>query len=218
MRVSTVRIEDDAVPPAATSPNRGDHRVAWLLRRAIAIGLFWAVVLSIALPGRAQNVDQGAINREYQIKAAFLYNFGHDAYVRWPAEALGSESDPFVIGILGNDPFGTALREIAQHKKVKGRKLVVRRFATMEDYDHCHILFISRSQSRQQRLRAIRGIAGHHVLLVGESPGFAQDGGAINFYIEQNKLRFEINLESARNHELTISSRLLSVARVIDRP
>jgi len=218
LNASTVRIKDDAVRPAAKSADRGDRCAAGLLRRMIAIGLLWATVLSIALPGRAQTIDQGTINREYQIKAAFLYNFGQEAYIRWPQEALGSESDPFVIGILGHDSFGTALREIAKHKKVKGRRLVIRRFATIEQYDRCHILFISRSQSRQQRLSAIRGTAGHHVLVVGESPGFAQDGGAINFYIERNKLRFEINLESARNHELTISSRLLSVARVIGRP
>ena len=215
MRASTARITDDKAGQSATLRARRSQRAAWLVRRAAVIGLFGVAAHCTAPLACAQAVDQSVINREYQIKAAFLYNFGRDAYIRWPQEALGDESDPFVIGILGRDPFGNNLMEIARHKKVKGRRLIVRRFATIEQYDHCHILFVSRFESSEQQLRAIRQTADQHVLVVGESPGFAEKGGSINFYVERNKIRFEINLESARHHDLTISSRLLSVARII---
>ena len=190
------------------------HIASWRAR-AVLRGLAFAVTMIVAPSALAQGVGQGVVNREYQIKAAFLYNFGREAYIRWPAEALGDESDPFVIGILGRDPFGRAISEIAQHKTVKGRRLVVLRFRTMEDYQPCHILFVGRQLAREQQIEAIQRTAGEQLLIVGETPGFAASGGVVNFFLEQNTVRFEINLDAARQRGLVISSRLLGVARVL---
>ena len=156
------------------------------------------------------------INREYAIKAAYLYQFGH--YIQWPADSFADDQSPFVIGVLGEDPFGDALDEIARDKKIDGRKIVVRRFASVEDYKPCHILFVSSSVMAADKLSSIQKSQNFPVLLVGESPGFAQHGGTINLFIEQNRIRFEVNMEVAKREQLKISSKLLSLAKIVGSP
>ena len=215
MKASETTIRNVAAAAVAAPQASRRHRRNIPRGAALIHSLLCVAALAVAAPAFAQSGGQEGFNREYQIKAAFLYNFGRDAYIRWPLEALGDESQPFVIGILGRNPFGNSLAEIAQHKKVKGRKFVVLRFPTMDDYQSCHVLFVGRNVTREQQLEAIQRTANDQVLVVGESLGFAASGGVINFYLEQNTVRFEINLESARQRGLVISSRLLGVARVL---
>ena len=161
----------------------------------------------------AQPAEEADINREYPIKAAYLYNFSR--YVQWPVDAFPTAETPFVIGVLGNDPFGDVLDEIARTKKVEGRRILVKRFASMAAYTPCHVLFLPASVDPQEKAAAIKMARGSPVLLVGESRDFAQQGGDINFFVEENKVRFEINPEAAKQARLRISSKLLSLAKIV---
>ena len=159
--------------------------------------------------------DSTDTNREYAIKAAYLYQFSR--YVQWPAEAFANDHSPLVIGVLGADPFGGILEEIARTKRIEGRPIAVHRFASMAEYTPCHILFVSSSVGPEQRAAAIQRAQRSPLLLVGEEPGFAEQGGTINFFLDENKIRFEINMEIAKQDQLKISSKLLSLAKIVGR-
>ena len=166
--------------------------------------------------GHAVAQQSGEIDREYTIKGAFLYNFGR--YVQWPATAFVDDHAPFVIGVLGTDPFGTVLDEIANSAKVDGRTVVAKRFATLAEYSPCQILFIAASTDVKIKTEALVKLQNKGVLLVGEEAGLVQQGAVVNFYIENNKVRFEINVETAKQQQLKISSKLLSLAKIVGTP
>jgi hypothetical protein len=182
-----------------------------LVRGAALLGL--ALALAWWAPRAAAGQGDGFINREYPLKALFLYNFG--GYVEWPDEAFARDDEPFTIGILGNAPLDTMLREIALTKKIGGRPIVVRQFAAAEAVERCHILFLARDVSHPQQQAVIERLRSLPVLLVGESEGFASRGGCVNFYIESNKIRFEINLEAVKQQQLRISAKLLALAKIV---
>lgn len=169
----------------------------------------WTALLGVAciyfqVPHQAP--AQSLSSREYEIKAAYLYNF--IKYVDWP-----SYGDTITIGVLGYDPFGTALAPL-NSKVVKGRRLVIRHFDSVREAQQCQIIFVSSSE--KQRLQEIfESLRFARVLTVGETQGFADGGGIINFIEENNKIRFEINAEAARRTGLNISSELLKLARLV---
>jgi hypothetical protein len=185
-----------------------------VLFRVTVLGTLPTLCLLCAarLPAQAQ-LPGGEASQEYAIKAAFLYNFGR--YVQWPPESFPRDDAPLVIGVLGSDPFGALLDEIAETKKIEGRPIIVRRLAAMTTYKPCHILFVAASASAEDKLAAIKLAQRSPVLLVGEEPGFAEQGGTINFFVDQNKVRFEINTEVAKREQLKISSKLLSLAKIV---
>jgi hypothetical protein len=165
----------------------------------------------------AQDVPD-VIDREYEIKAAYLYNFG--LYVEWPKEWAPGDSKEFVIGILGKDPFGVNLAKIAVDKKVNGKAIVVHVFKSIKDYKPCHMLFISgggeKEESAGARLAAaLKKIKDDPVLVVCETAGLAKKGAVINFLIEENTVHFEINTDLAKNANLQISSKLLRLGKKI---
>jgi hypothetical protein len=162
-----------------------------------------------------QSEESPEVSREYAIKAAYLYQFGR--YVQWPDSAFANERSPLVIGVLGVDPFNGILDEIARTKRIEGRQIVIRRFQTMAEYKPCHILFVSASVTPEQKAAAFEKAQGSPLLLVGEEPGFAEHGGKINFFLDENKVRFEINMEVAKQDRLKISSKLLSLAKIVGR-
>ena len=185
---------------------------------APAMGLFVAAASAIALtlwaiPAWAQPAA-GNASREYPIKAAYLYNFG--AYVEWPADSFANAQDRFVIGVLGPAPFDSLLDEIAATKKIAGREIVIERWATAKQVSGCQMLFVSAGASEVERSEAVRILTGSAVLIVGETPGLANQGGVINFYIDDNKVRFEINPEAAQKKKLKISSKLLGLAKIVN--
>jgi len=171
------------------------------------------LLLGVPALGTTPLRTQSVSSREYTIKAAYLYNFGR--YVTWPKEYFPTAQSPFVIGVLGKDPFGDALDSIAAGKRVGGRRIVVRRFASLGEYEFCHILFVPRSTDPQEQVDTIVRLRSARVLLVGETPGFARRGGSINFFVERNKTRFEINQEAAEREKLKISAKLLSLAKLV---
>ncbi len=146
---------------------------------------------------------------EYQIKAAFLYNFAK--FVEWPAGSFADSTAPFVVGVLGNDPFGPALEKAFQGKTVNGRPLEVRRLERDGSIRGCHILFVEALEKQGLGLLLVAP-RNPGTLVVGETEGFLQRGGAVNFLTQDHKVRFEINLAAAEEAQLRLSSKLLSLA------
>jgi hypothetical protein len=150
---------------------------------------------------------------EYEVKAAFLYNFAQ--YVEWPEEAFSETDGVFIIGVLGEDPFGQALDRIAETKTVGDKKIVVRRFESLADYTPCHILFVSRAEA--ERLpRVVEKVASSHALVVCDAEGSALKGAVINLVVEHSRIHLEINLGAAERAGLKISSKLLRLATIVD--
>jgi len=191
-----------AYPPLPRHPTRLIRTVTMWKQTGIA-GMLVLLLLNLSL---AQSYN------ETEVKAAFLYHFV--SYVEWPARAFDIPSAPFVIGVLGKSPVLEALREAVRGKSVQGRALVVRQVSVGQELRQCHLLFIPASEAKQLP-RVLEVLGDAPVLLVGESEGFAQRGGIINFFLEQNKVRFEINPDAARRINLNLSSKLLRLARVV---
>jgi hypothetical protein len=145
-------------------------------------------------------------NLEYQLKAAFLLNFAR--FTEWPASADGPPGRPLTICLLGDDPFGPLLDSTVAGKNANGRPLAVRRLGKSDAPAGCEILFVSKPD-------LLRPAAGQPILTVGESSGFARAGGAVGFFLEDNRIRFEINLDVVQRAGLKVSSRLLDLARVV---
>lgn len=146
---------------------------------------------------------------EYQIKAAFLYQF--IKFVEWPPQALRDST--ITIGVLGESPISGALADI-EGQEVKGRTVVVKRFKGPADLEFTHILFLSSEAAG--RLKEIGNrLASSGTLVVSDVEGFARNGGMINFIKIDNKIRFEINIEAAERAHLKISSQLLKLARIV---
>lgn len=148
---------------------------------------------------------------EYQIKAAFLFNFAK--YVEWPPAALANAETPFAIGVLGEDPFGAVLDQAVRDKKIKDRAFVVRRGDDPADLADCHIVFMGGAGARE-RARALSLFRQRPVLTVGEQEDFTRAGGVMSFFMSDNKVSFEINLAAAERARLKISSQLLRLNKV----
>lgn len=146
---------------------------------------------------------------EYQLKAAFLYNFAK--FTDWPADAFANAQAPFIIGILGENPFGSDLERTVAGKTIAEHPMTIRMFRTPTDATNCHILFINPAE--KERFPAIfQSLRGTTVLTVSQTEHFIEAGGMVNFVEEANKIRFEINAEAAKVARLKISSRLLGLA------
>ena len=163
---------------------------------------------------RAQEDDETVANREYRIKAAYLYQFGR--YVEWPAKAFANPNSPFVIGVLEQDPLLPDLEQIAKIKKIQDRPIQIRRFSSPADIRACNILYLPASLSPETQAEVIRRTSGQGILLVGDSDGILNAGGVMQFAVEDNKIRVLISRKAAEREGLTISAKLLQVARVVD--
>jgi len=149
---------------------------------------------------------------EYHVKAAFLYNFAN--FVEWPESAFSDSTAPFIIGIIGKDPFGDALVQIVKGESVGRHKIEIRHWNSVEEIGHCHILYTM--LGARQLLEAIfEKTTGSTVLTVGEAENFAAIGGILGFISDNNRVRFEVNIGAAERANLTISSKLQKVARRI---
>jgi hypothetical protein len=175
-------------------------------------------MLTASTAPKAHSQDTSA-SSEYLIKAGFIYNFAN--LVQWPATTFPQPDSPIVIAILGQDHFGTTLDRVLEGKKVNGRPFVIKRLKSVSellksvaDLKECQILFISSSEM-PHLAEAIQIVKGLPVLTIGETPGFAKSGGMINLILEDNRVRFEVNVEAAKEADLTISSRLLALARIV---
>ena len=170
------------------------------------------LLVGARMPGVAL-AEADSLSREYEVKAAFLYNFAK--FVQWPAAASTEEKESrFILGILGDDPFGETLEQTLEGKTVQGRKVQIKRFKPSADQPACHLLFVCSSE--KPRLESIlQSLRSTNTLTVGEIEGFAERGGIINFKIVGNRVRFEVNREAAERAGLKISSKLLQLADVV---
>jgi hypothetical protein len=151
---------------------------------------------------------------EYQVKAAFLYNFAK--FVEWPAEAFQGNK-PFVIGIVGHDPFGNLIDEAVFGKTVRDKKIIISRFSKIEDAVDSHILFVGNSEG-ENVARILKRLGKAPVLTVSDLDGFADEGGMVQLVTEQNRVRFVVNIAAVDQAGLKPSSQLLKLARIIGEP
>jgi len=196
-------------PRVSTDPSLGVW--AWWLRHffafavpGIVLVLFIASLAASAEPPRAS---------EYELKAAFLFNF--IKFTDWPADELAKRDDRFIIGVVGKDPFGATLDKIIEGETVHNRAIVARRFSRMDEaVTNSHVLFISSSEDTN--LPAILKILDQRsVLTVSDMDNFAQRGGIISLKKENNKIVFDINLESAKRVGITMNAQLLKLAKIV---
>jgi hypothetical protein len=203
--MSRVRVADSLDCSAPRSPIR--RRAGYCTRFAV---LFLACVALYVPISPAQQSPPS----EYQVKAAYLYNFGK--FVDWSAPSVSAKRDGFQICVLGQDPFGPALDAALAKQSIDGKSVMARRIAKPQDAAGCQILFISSSEDRQ--LKGIFTVLdGAGVLTVSDIPQFSQRGGMIEFTLEGNRVRFEVNLTTAEAAGLTLSSELLKVAVAVRR-
>ena len=173
----------------------------------------WLAVSAWLFSGALELPAQTEISKEYQIKAVFLFNFTQ--FVEWPANAFPDAQTPLTIGVLGNDPFDAFLDETVQGEKVNGHPLVIQRYRHVEDVKNCQILFVSRSENGRME-HILADLKGRNILTVGDMAGFAKNGGIVRFVTAQNKIHFRINLAAAKSANLTISSKLLRLAEIVE--
>jgi hypothetical protein len=201
-------------PPPALLRGAAGGALRWRCLAA-GIGVLLLLASGVRLTMlRAQDDDQTVENREYRIKAAYLYQFGR--YIEWPANAFADAQAPFVIGVMEGDPIIADLEQIAQVKKIQDRPIRIQRFASPADMRACHILFLSASPAAETQEAIVHRIAGPGVLLVGDAEKFLDWGGAIRFVVEENKVRISISRKAAHCQGLTVSAKLLQVAHVVD--
>jgi hypothetical protein len=168
--------------------------------------------MSALPPVAAQSPASALINREYAIKAAFLYQFLN--YIEWPIDSFAADASPFVIGVLGTNPFGTVLDQVAKDKKVDGRSIQIRSVSSARDVADCHILFVPNSVPKPLQNEILQAARDSPVLTVGESDDFVDRGGAARFFLEGNKVRFAFNTSVTARNKLAVSSKLLALAKV----
>jgi len=152
-----------------------------------------------------------ALAVEYEVKAAFIHNF--TKFIDWPAEAFEGNNSPFKIGILGAGPIDKPLLNL-NGKKTKKRSLEVSRVQNLNDVSQYHIIFVN-SSAKGSAYSILRALKGTGILTIGDTPGFIEHCGIINFYLKSGKIRFEVNIEASQREKLRISSKLLRLARIV---
>jgi hypothetical protein len=175
------------------------------------VGLCVVAILPGRLSGQATEAD---------VKAAYVFNFGK--YIRWPKEAAGGENEKFLIGVLGKSPVEPVLDKAAQEKNIQGKSIVVLHFASLDKYRPCHVLFVAgvqegeKDDAAEERLsEVLKKTKGQPVLVVAETEGMAAKGAVINFFIDDNRVKFEINPDAAKEAKLQISAKLLQVGKIV---
>jgi hypothetical protein len=155
---------------------------------------------------------QANASGEYQVKAAFLFHFAQ--FVDWPSEAFKDADSPLTYCTVGEDPFHGALDASLNGKMLGARAFRVQHFKQTQEAQGCQVLFVGIAEKRSLSA-ALANLKGTPVLTVGESDHFAREGGMIGFFLEDNKVRFEINLDAAEHAKLKISARLLELAKTV---
>lgn len=149
---------------------------------------------------------------EYQVKAAFLYNFAQ--FVDWPPSDFESQKDPIVLCVYGKDPFGSVLDDTVRGKTIGSHSFVVRRPGNLKGLAGCYIAFVT-DVSTNQLKDVLSTLDGSKVLSVGDDSHFAEQGGDIQFVIDHDHVRFLINIDSVNRANFRMSSRLLALAKII---
>lgn len=187
---------------SSTESSERGPRVPVILRYHGAAVLLLFFLLASLLHAQQQKAS------EYEVKATYLYNFGR--FVQWSTGAV-AKSDSFPICVIGQDPFGAALDTILSGESIEGKAVVAKRVSKPQDALSCRVLYVSMSEDSRLK-EVLAGLDKAGVLTVSDIPQFSQRGGMIQFVLVGNKIRFEVNLTSAQDAGLTLSSDLLKVA------
>jgi hypothetical protein len=184
------------------------RHVARTLPQAAALVAVWLLI------GVPHLHAQQSRPSEYEVKAAYLCNFGR--FVKWPAKVAAAKDNPFAICVLGQDPFGSILDATLAGETIDGKRLLAKRISEPKEGLDCRVLFISSSE--EGRLKEIlTTLDKTGVLTVSDMPNFSQRGGMIQFVLDGNRIRFAVNLTPAQDSGLTVSSELLKVAVSVRR-
>ena len=157
----------------------------------------------------AECLAQDSAPSEYQIKAAFLFNFAK--FIDWPPETYVTPTSPIIIGVLGDNVFGNNLERTLSNKTINNRPLEYKEFHSLLEATNCQILFICPSE-KGKFPKIMEALHGTSILTVSETDQFISAGGMVNFFIDANKIRFEINDVAAKKAGLKISSKLMSLS------
>src|SRR5260370_10642636 len=178
-------------------------------------------VALLALAGAIPARPQAAPSVEYQVKAAFLFNFAK--FVAWPQDAFQTEKTPITRCVFRHDPFGSALNEVIREKAINNRELLARRVNDLPELKTCQLVFVS-GREEKQLPEILNSLKGASALVVGEGEDFAERGGAVQFFLENNKLRFAINVDAiqraacyfrSEEHTSELQSHLNLVCRLL---
>ena len=182
------------------------YRQGFLYALVLAIGLCFLPCASMA---QAMRTDIGGDVSEERVKAAYLYRFPN--YIEWPAAAFAKPESPYVLAVLGDDNIVDELNRISAGRMINNRPVTVRKLQGGELPPGIHLLFIGRSE-RSRLPQLARQVNGKPVLIVTETDGALVQGSMINFRIADDRVRFEVSLESVEKTELKLSARLLALA------
>jgi hypothetical protein len=172
---------------------------------AVLSGVFLAAPLAAQSPSTPT---------EFDVKAAYLYNFAK--FVQWPGDAARRDTRTFHVCVIGADPFGPVLDRVVAGGSINGRTVVARRVAAAQEARSCHILFLGGKDERLA-VETLDALGRADVLTVSDLPEFTRRGGMIQFIVQGARVRFEVNLDRARDAGLMLSSELLRVALVVRR-
>jgi hypothetical protein len=173
---------------------------------------FFALATSVLLAGMA--MAQASRPGEYEVKAAFLLNFAK--FVEWPDSSFDGPQAPIVFGVIGSDnQLAFNLRRLSAGEKVQGRNVVIREERFGDDVRRCHVLFVSASE-RQRAKQILASLQDASVLTVSDIDGFADAGGAMQFVMQESRVRFIVNLDAATQSKLRVSAKLLALAHVVN--
>lgn len=151
---------------------------------------------------------------EYDLKAVYLERFTR--FVEWPAESdITDSTKPFTIGVIGKNPLGSIIEQIFASRKIRNKKIAVRYISKMHEIDKCHLLFIS-EDTRRKVSDIVAYTKDKPILTVSDTKGYAENGVLINFYIEEGRLRFEINQSAVKQSRLKVSYMLMQHARILN--
>jgi len=176
-----------------------------MARKVAAVALSGALLLSAPRLSAQRGL-------EYEVKAAYLYNIVN--FVTWPRDAFPGANDPLDVCVFGADPFGRLLDSAMQNGTANKRPVQVRRVADIAGLAMCEVIFVPGGNTDRID-QVLRATAQRPMLTIGESPDFLRRGGTIAFVIDGGRVRFDVNRSAAAAHGLTLSSRLLQVARTL---
>lgn len=172
------------------------------------------VLIGLAMLCLSATSGQGAVFKEYELKAAFLYHF--TKFTEWPTNRFQNADAPFIIAMAGHSRSTVELEQIAQERKVQGRTVIIRTVKTLEAAHDAHVLFVSSSEDARLK-EWLPAVPRSGLLSIGESESFARQGGIINFVLEGENIRFEINMGQADSAGVKISAQLQKLARIVRR-
>lgn len=200
---------------STTDPPAGPWALRVSGKRPRLLHAFWrAFVASLLMPLSVAAGEEPEVSKEYQVKAAYLFNFVK--YVEWPADRFANAESPIVVGVLGRNPFATEFDRIVENRTVNGRAVRLRELRTPDEAGQVHLLFVPAGEEMLfgDVAGSLQSVA---VVTVGESDRFTTLAGMITFTRAADKVRFSINLATADHARIKISAQLLKLATEVRR-